>query len=133
MGYRSDVALVLSGNGVKFLKHRLGEDNDLCVTITNFLNHADAHYADNTSGAEVWFWKWMKWYARDTNVYDEPCFIEDTLQLLDEKDFRFIRLGEEDDDFQNIGTYFDNPFRVDLVRYIQIEAPAEKSESVASD
>jgi len=127
MGYRSNVALVLSKDGVKFFHARLTAptmNNDLQVCIRNFLNHANTYYVDDSTGAEVWYWEWVKWYAGDTGAYAEINFIEDTLQLLDEKDFRLIRVGEEDNDSENTGTYFDNPFNVDFVRFISIDEPA---------
>ena len=122
MGYRSDVALVLTFDGVQFFHSRL-KDDDIYISVQNFLNRADEHYVDTATGAEVWYWEWIKWYAGDICAYTEPTVIEEILGLLDEKDFRFIRLGEEDDDVQNRGMFFDNPFNVDIVRYINVEEP----------
>ena len=79
MGYRSNVALVLSKDGVKFFHARLTAptmNNDLQVCIRNFLNHADTYYADDSTGAEVWYWEWVKWYqdTGELELYFEGDF-----------------------------------------------------------
>ena len=47
-------------------------------------------------------------------------FIENLLAELDWKDFLFIRIGEDYDDTEVRGDFWDNPFEIRLERSINI-------------
>ncbi len=59
MGYRSEVGLVLSKNGVSILHERLKNANlseEVKNDVCELLQYAHEHYKDKTTGSEVWRW-----------------------------------------------------------------------------
>lgn len=127
MGYRSDVGLALTKNGVDTLHTRLDSQevsDELRAKVEDLLNHADEHYVDKDSGAAIWYWEWIKWYGGNSLYYEDIKFIEDTLKSLNDDDYRFIRIGEEYDDTEMFGDFWENPFDFDLSREIRFSEPA---------
>jgi hypothetical protein len=64
MGYRSDVGIALTKKGVATLQEKLASkevSEELRASVKRLLSHADEHYSDAASGAEVWYWEWIKW------------------------------------------------------------------------
>lgn len=123
MGYRSDVALALTANGLKELHTQLDStalDNNIRKEANNLLDYADMHFIDPDSKAEVWLWKGIKWYLSDPQYYADIYFIEDFLRNLDDEDFRFIRIGEDYEDTEVFGEFTENPFDLELARGITI-------------
>ena len=59
----------------------------------------------------------VKWYEDFSDV----SFIENLLAELDWKDFLFIRIGEDYDDTEVRGDFWDNPFELGLTRKISME------------
>jgi hypothetical protein len=53
--------------------------------------------------------------------YEDVSFFENLLQELDHEDYYFIRLGEENDDTEVRGGFWDNPFCMSLVRGIAFD------------
>ena len=59
MGYRSDVGLALTKMAIETLHSKLAEEKvseELRTSVKRLLTHADEHYTDTASGAEVWYW-----------------------------------------------------------------------------
>ena len=126
MGYYSDIGLALAVNGVTELHKRLddmGSNSQTRQDILGFLSSAEHHYTDTETKAEVWYWKSVKWYIGDPKYYPEVDFVESMLADLDEDDFRFIRIGDDYDDTEVRGYFWDNPFDLELARSITIKAP----------
>ena len=126
MGYRSDVGLALSKNGVESLHTRLDSQevsDELRSKVNDLLGYAEKHYADKETGAEIWYWEWIKWYGGDCVYYEDIEFIEDTLKTLEFGDYRFIRIGEEYDDTEVAGGFWENPFDFELSREITLSEP----------
>ena len=127
MGYRSEVAIALSKTGTETLHAKLSSPDvseELRCSVTNLLGYAEQHYIDQTTGAEMWYWDWIKWYGGNFAYYENIKFIEDTLAALEDDEYRFIRIGEEYEDVELSGTFWDNPFELELVRGINISEPA---------
>ena len=127
MGNYSDVGLALTKKGVETLHSKLAEEKvseELRTSVKRLLAHADEHYTDSASGAEVWYWEWIKWYDCYPAGYQDVCFIIEVLQELDDEDYRFIRIGEEDDDTEMSGRFWDNPFDMYLTRGINFQPAA---------
>jgi hypothetical protein len=127
MGYRSDVGLALTRQGVATLHEKLAArevSEDLRASVKKLLAHAHRHYTDAASGAEVWYWEWIKWYDCYPCGYQDICFIMDTLKELDDEDYRFIRIGEDYDDTEVRGSFWDNPFDFELTRGMTLSASA---------
>lgn len=127
MGYRSDVGLALTKKGLETLNAKLAEESvseDVRESVKRLLSHTDEHYSDAASGAEVWYWEWIKWYDCCPAGYQDICFITDTLKEMDDEDYRFIRIGEEYDDTEVSGGFWENPFDFELTRGMTLSAPA---------
>lgn len=118
MAYRSDVALVLTKSGVEQFKNALAKvDNEIATDADALLNSADDHRIDEKTGAEMWYWEWIKWNP----IYPECRCIEDAFFDLPREEYLFCCLGEEIEDNQEDGYFTDNPFDVEFVRYINIK------------
>lgn len=66
----------------------------------------------------LWYWDYLKWYTDDPVHYTEVDFIEQLISGLPYGDFRFIRIGEDYDDTEVRGGFWENPFDMELGRYI---------------
>ena len=120
MGYRSDIGLALKQSAVHTLHQKLNaldKNSEAFSSITDFIAYADKHHEDTDSGAEVYLWEGSKWYEEFSDV----SFIENLLAELDWKDFLFIRIGEDYDDTEVRGDFWDNPFELGLTRKISME------------
>lgn len=119
MGYRSDVALCLTRNGIETLVSELDKFSDETrQSVNELLEYPKNHFTDPDTGSKMWFWDYLKWYQD----YPDVAFIEDILSMLDESDYLFIRIGEDSDDNEIQGNYWDNPFGMYLSRTINFDA-----------
>ena len=122
MGYRSDVGITISKNGVAALKRAFADknlDTELREKINELLSYREIHLID-PSGAELWVWSDIKWYDFD---FTEIAWLMKLLETLDEEEYYYIRLGEDNDDTEIRGAFWDNPFCMGLVRQINHERP----------
>lgn len=118
MGYHSDVGLALKPSAVHILQKQinaLDKNSEAFSVITDFLAYADKHYEHDT-GAEIYLWEYVKWY----DEFPDVGFIENLLESLDLRDFLFIRIGEELDDIEYRGSFWDNPFDLSVSRNIVV-------------
>ena len=121
MGYRSDVGLALKPFAVHILHKQinaLDKNSEAFSVITDFLAYADKHY-EHATGAEIYLWEYVKWY----DEFPDVGFIENLLETLDLSDFLFIRIGEELDDIEYRGNFWDNPFDLSVSRSIVATSP----------
>ncbi len=121
MGYYSDVALALTRDGVRKLNEKLSDasiDAETRKDAANLLASASKHLVDGDSGSEVWYWRDIKWYTSDPQYCPDVCFIDKFLCELDFEDFRFMRVGEDDDDTEAHGGFVNDPFDLTLSRSI---------------
>ena len=119
MGYRSDVGLCLTENGKKTLEAKLSElepDTDKTKYVHDLLD-APSKREDQESGAVAWLWEYLKWYTE----YEDVAFFENLLQDLDYNDYYFIRVGDDSDDTEVQGGFWDNPFCMCLTRGITFD------------
>ena len=119
MGYRSDVGLALTQPAVHTLHQKLNaldKNSEAFSVVSDFLVYADKHLEDADSGAEVYLWEGIKWYEEFSDV----GFIENLLTELDWSDFLFIRIGEDWNDIDVRGNFWDNPFDLGISRSITI-------------
>lgn len=122
MRYRSAVALALTSKGANILQARLetlDEDSYVRKETEDLLRTADQHYTDAVSGAEVFYWENIKWY----HEFEEVRLVVKCIEYLDDDDYRFIRIGEDVDDIVCAGSFYDDPFAMDLSRRINIDKP----------
>ncbi len=66
--------------------------------VRNLLPHADAHYKDETTGAEAWVWESSKWYEAESHYFQEVRFVADAIPDLPAADYSFIRIGDDCED-----------------------------------
>ena len=124
MGYRSDVGLVLTQAAVQTLNEKLNaldKTSEAFSVITDFFAYADKHFEDTNSGSEVYLWEYVKWYEE----FPDVGFVEKLLAELDWSDFLFIHIGEELDEIDTRGSFWDNPFDLGISRSIIISDPTD--------
>lgn len=119
MGYYSDVALCLTRAGAAQLataiEARVGSttENFASIAIKDLIGGEPAH-KDAATGAVAFFWSGTKWYAD----FEEVAFVENFMADLEYEDYYFIRVGEDYDDIEVNGGFWDNPLGMCLVRGI---------------
>lgn len=111
MGYRSDVRIITSKKGFnelnKYVKDYLSKlDHDEYNLLDNLKFKVENDYS-------VYFgWNWVKWYSS----YESVDAVESGLQHLKDKDmsFRFARIGESYDDYEEDSYESENEEEQDL-------------------
>ena len=119
MGYRSDIGLVLTQSAVQRMHKKLNtlnKNSEAFSAITDFIAYADKYHEDADTKAKVYLWNYVKWY----DDFKEVNFLEELMQELNEQDYLFIRIGEDYDDTEVRGDFWDNPFALELNRGISI-------------
>ena len=123
MGYYSDVAIALTENGIKIFNQKLtSSDTIIQNDVSRLLDHAKQHRCDAETKSECWLWYSVKWFTGDPVCYRDIRFIESVLDKLDERDYYFVRIGEDTDDNEIRGLWFDNPFAITLCREIVLDS-----------
>ncbi len=123
MGYYSDVVFALTKKGKEYFDKKLSNETTPAKTreeMAVLLKYADQHRTDE-SGAEVWFWKDVKWYTDWPEHFPDVDFIDKLMDELDEEEYYFVRVGEEYDDNEIRGLWWNNPFGVTLCRNILLD------------
>lgn len=129
MGYYSEVALVFTAKGAETMRSMIDEQQlGMALRTRNFLEEA-MYAVDSESRAEFFHWNSVKWYQ----MFEEIACINSVMEELDDEDFLFIRIGEDFEDLEIQGRYWDNPFNLDVVRTVEFSLPiTEKTtESIA--
>lgn len=115
MGYHSNVVLILSKEAKELLHAKVDVlPQEAQEKIIRVFSHADKHFV-HESGAELFHWSWGKWYRN----YPEIDFIERFLDELEDRDkeFGFMRIGEDLGDIEQKGYYLNDPFK----SYIEVD------------
>ena len=107
MGYRSEVALVLSKEAAALLKKRL---EAATPDERYLLDNPDRYEVDSKTEEALWRWHYVKWYEE----FAEVAFINSFLQELEPSNYLFIRVGETYDDIEIRGDYWLNAFNLDV-------------------
>ena len=119
MGYRSDVGLCLQRpayvklrNAGEALQHT---DTEIDRHVQSLLDHPQRTL--ECTEAVALYWDSVKWYSD----YDDVRWIENLLSSFEEEEYLFLRIGEETDDIEAKGCYWDNPFGMYVAREIVFE------------
>ncbi len=123
MGYYSEAALVLTKKGKEYFDKKLADKAVSAKTrkeLENLLKYADEYHTDN-SGAVAWLWKSVKWYTCCQEYFPGIGFIDKVMGELDAGDYFFVRVGEEYDDNDIQGDWWDNPFGATLCRSVVLD------------
>lgn len=121
MGYRSDAALAVKGNALCKFRKKLAElpEKERGEIAPLFNEWADKHFSE--IDGECWFWSDIKWYTGWPEHYPDIDFVDKVLDESDEEDYYFVRFGEEYDDNEIRGLWWDNPFGITLCREIVLD------------
>ena len=121
MGYRSDVTLALTGDTLVAFRDKLASlpEKDRKEIEPLFTEYADKHLTDEN--AECWLWKDIKWYTDWPQYYPDIDFVDKFLNDANEDNYYFIRIGEEYDDNEIRGDWWDNPFGITFTREIVLD------------
>ena len=117
MGYRSDIGLALTKEGADRLQDKLNsldKSSDTFSNVTTLLEYAHKHQKHEESGAELLLWDYLKWY----DSFPEIRFFENLMGELEWDDFLFLRIGEDMNDNEEKGNFWDNPFELTILRTI---------------
>ncbi len=121
MGYHSEVALTISSKCVEALENKINNcQNTAKSALCTLLENADEKGIDDSTGDKFWYWNWIKWY----HDYPEICMLEEFMSSLDYDEYLFIRLGEDMNDTEIYGSYYDNPFEMHVHHTIEINHKA---------
>ncbi len=113
MGYRSCVGLCLRAESVSALQSALkGLSPTLQDDCASLFEACE--FTREDEGCRAWYWEGFKWYTQDRDIR----FLEEHLASLDWGQYLFIRVGEELDDIEYHGGFWDNPFGMCLTRGI---------------
>lgn len=102
MGYYSNTLLVFSSSGRnKFYKYLRKNSVEMQDEVRSFMRCADK--IKTKKGSLLLYWERYKW----DDGYDFVPFLYDFLQLLDKKEYLFVRYGECLTDIEILGAYYD--------------------------
>ena len=79
----------------------------------DIIKYAQKHITD-PSGVELYYWDTYKWYIE----FPEIKWITDFIDSLSPEEYKFIRIGEDYDDIEYSGCFYDGPFNVSIHRKI---------------
>ncbi len=115
MGYLSDVAITLH-NSVD-----LTEAPALVVdALYGIFTENDTGFSGISNGHRIYYISGFRWYLQNESVNA----IENWLKTLHESQYRFMRIGENEDDIEQLGWFIKTPFRVKFVRKIKFQIPS---------
>lgn len=121
MGYSSQVGIAIANKLNTKITEELAllrlSDPEKVECVDELLGYAKKH-VDNKSGDVLYYFNWLKW-DHHHNERPESVFIN-LLMDLDEEQGRFYVciIGEELEDIQEFGSYYENPFEMQISRRI---------------
>ena len=118
MGYRSEVCIGMTDDASRLFRtilEHLPENHEArsLVKDAKTARHShpweDQHKTPNVDCEDKLYWDYIKWYEG----YECVDFIETFLaDCVPEEDYRFVRIGEETDDVEERGEYWDAEIHV---------------------
>ncbi len=116
MGYRSEIGLCLTKEASFAFEEALFalKGSKVYDEIQEFLDDAEFRLHEE-SGAVLYAWDWVKWYDHE---FEDVIFIMKFINDLEHDDYLFIRVGESNDDTEEQGGFWENPFNMCLHRKI---------------
>ena len=113
MGYRSETCLGLTDDAMRLFRtllEHLPEDHEIHALLrdaTTYYHTGDwgnKHKTTHVDCGDKFYWEYVKWYESFEDVQFIESFMVDCI-LPD--DYRFVRIGEEEDDIDQHGEYYD--------------------------
>ena len=112
MGYRSEVCIGLTDDASRLLRtmvEHIPTEHEIHSLLKDAeSNHhktwSDQHRDPNVDCEQKLYWDYVKWYEG----YECVDFIESFLSdCIPEEDYLFVRIGEDDDDIDRRGEFYD--------------------------
>lgn len=115
MGYRSQVCVGMTDEASRLFRTivaHLPEDHEVHDLIKdaetsdygNSAHWGDKHKSPNEDCETKMYWDYVKWYDSFECVGFVEAFLTD---CIPEEDYRLVRVGEETDDVEERGEYYD--------------------------
>ena len=114
MGYRSHVGICLAQDAFNRLEDKI-------QTLPQHLQEearslfGDSEFTREDEGSRVWYWEGFKWYSSDPDI----TFLKGYLSDLEDEQYLYLLVGENLDDVEYHGRFWDNPFGMCLTRGIE--------------
>ena len=106
MGYRSQVAIAFTDHAVRLLNAITEHEPNLAEMVST-AELSTINESEDERGGKL-FWDYVKWF----DEYDDVLVMENLLQYLPDEDFHFLRLGEETNDIEERGCYYESDMYV---------------------
>lgn len=103
MSYYSQVALCVS------------EKVEIPEKTRSLMKSIDFRLVGNCEGSRLFILDQIKWY----DLYPEIAHLIEWMDTMDQEDddqYRFFRIGEDNDDTESRGAYYENPFNLGIER-----------------
>lgn len=114
MGYRSQVGLCMTAEAVCDLQSAIqGLSQTLQDELAGLFEACE--FIREDEGCRAWYWEGFKWSTQDGDIR----FLDEHLSSLDWGEYLFIRVGENLDDTEYHGGFWDNPFAMSLTREVR--------------
>ena len=113
MGYRSLAGICLAQDALNQLDAKIQTlPQPLQEEVRSLFE--DSEFTREEEGDRAWYWEGFKWYSSDPDL----AFLAGYLADLDDEQYLCIRVGENLDDVEYRGRFWDNPFGMCLTRGI---------------
>ena len=113
MGYRSHVGICLVQDAFNQLEAKIQTMPQALQDEVRSL-FEDSEFTREDEGDRTWYWEGFKWYSSDPDI----AFLKGYLSDLDDEQYLYVRVGENLDDVEYHGSFWDNPFGMCLTRGI---------------
>ena len=114
MGYRSHVGICMAQDAFTQLEAKIQMLPQSLQEEARSL-FGDSEFTREDEGSRVWYWEGFKWYSGDPDI----TFLKGHLSDLEDEQYLYIRVGENLDDVEYHGRFWDNPFGMCLTRGIE--------------
>lgn len=107
----SDITVFLSSSGLMKFNNKLGEaQRELTkpelAAVQEMLEENVSSQTGQGYGGHLFYWTRTAWDKRHPLV----SLMESVLEDLDTVDYSFLRIGEDESDFETRGDFYNNPF-----------------------
>ncbi|WP_027179845.1 hypothetical protein [Maridesulfovibrio bastinii] len=107
----SDITIFLSSSGLAIFNNKLAEaqkklTKQELVAVQEMLEENISNQTGQGYGGHLFYWTSTAWDHRHPLV----SLMESVLAELDSIEYSFLRIGEDESDFETRGDFYNNPF-----------------------
>lgn len=122
MGYRSEVSLVMTRPLFNKMLETIPQETKVMIGY--------AERFQKKGGSVLLYWNYIKWHdSKNISAMEKFLHNVDESEVDENGDnpyqYHFIRLGEDHDDTEEHGDYWDNPWGTAVSRSINIDSVGE--------